>query len=217
MITAVISARAGSRRLKDKNILPFGDTNLLVRKIRQLKTVKGIDNIIVSSDSKEYLDMAAAEGVGVHLRDKIYSDEVSVPFGKVVKKICSEIRGEHIMWCTCTCPLTMPEHYEQAIEKYKEMIPDVYDSLLSFEKLKVFLWDNDGPMNYGLGSRHVPSQNLPDIYKPTFGIVMAPRLKMVEWEYFHGRDPYKFILDKRSSVDIDDELDMLCAKAWNAV
>lgn len=50
-MTAIIPVRAGSRRLKNKNILPFGDSNLLVWKIRQLKTVESIDNIIVSSDS----------------------------------------------------------------------------------------------------------------------------------------------------------------------
>jgi N-acylneuraminate cytidylyltransferase len=33
-ITAIIPVRAGSRRLKNKNILQFGDTNLLIRKIR---------------------------------------------------------------------------------------------------------------------------------------------------------------------------------------
>lgn len=43
IITAVIPARAGSRRLKNKNILPFADSNLLIHKIRQLKKVKGVD------------------------------------------------------------------------------------------------------------------------------------------------------------------------------
>ena len=39
VLTAVISVRAGSRRLPNKNILPFGGSNLLIHKIRQLKSV----------------------------------------------------------------------------------------------------------------------------------------------------------------------------------
>ena len=36
---------------------------------------------------------------------------------------------------------------------------------------------------------------------------------MIEWNYFHGVNPYKFILYKRSSVDIDDGLDLALARA----
>ncbi len=37
---------------------------------------------------------------------------------------------------------------------------------------------------------------------------------MIEWKYFHGSNPYKYILDKRTSIDIDDGLDLACARAW---
>ncbi|MHB9294217.1 hypothetical protein Holit_03343 [Hollandina sp. SP2] len=37
---------------------------------------------------------------------------------------------------------------------------------------------------------------------------------MIKWKYFHGHHPYKYIMDKRSSIDIDDIYDMECAKAW---
>lgn len=62
-ITAVIPVRAGSRRLPNKNILPFGNSNLLVHKIRQLNQVKSIDTIVVSSDSDEMLNMALSESI----------------------------------------------------------------------------------------------------------------------------------------------------------
>lgn len=50
-ITAVIPVRAGSRRLKNKNVAPFAGTNLLINKIEQLKKVDKINRIVVSSDS----------------------------------------------------------------------------------------------------------------------------------------------------------------------
>ena len=37
MITAVIAVRAGSQRVKNKNIKPFGNSNLLEMKIKTLK------------------------------------------------------------------------------------------------------------------------------------------------------------------------------------
>ena len=50
-ITAIIPVRAGSTRLKNKNVAPFAGTNLLVNKIHQLQDVKEITRIVVSSDS----------------------------------------------------------------------------------------------------------------------------------------------------------------------
>ena len=158
--TAIIPVRAGPRRLKNKNILQFGDSNLLVRKIRQLKLVQKngfIDNIVVSSDSDEMLKMAENEKVLTHKRQSIYADDVSVPFGEVVKNICENVFGDNILWATCTSPLTLPKHYEEAIKTYKIKVPAENDSLVSFEILKVFLWDDNGPINYGLGKKHVVS------------------------------------------------------------
>ena len=47
-ITAVIPVKGNSTRLPNKNILPFGDSNLLQHKIEQLKHVEGLHEIIVS-------------------------------------------------------------------------------------------------------------------------------------------------------------------------
>ena len=115
-VTAVVPAGAGSRRLKNKNMLDFQGEPLLVRKIRQLKEVESVDRIVVSSDSEEMLSCAEAEGVLVHRREERYADDVSVPFGEVVKNICEAIGGETVLWAPCTSPLTMPAHYSDAID-----------------------------------------------------------------------------------------------------
>ena len=94
--------------MKDKNIAPFGDSNLLVHKIRQLKKVPSIDRIVVSSDSDEYLAMAKAEGVLAHKRDREYCIEgegQTKSFGEVVRHIAESVEGEHIVWCQPTSPL----------------------------------------------------------------------------------------------------------------
>ena len=62
-ITAIIPVKANSSRLPGKNILPFGNSNLLVHKIEQLKQVEEITDIIVSSDSDIMLEMAENAGV----------------------------------------------------------------------------------------------------------------------------------------------------------
>lgn len=213
-ITAVIPVRQGSRRLKNKNVAPFAGTNLLINKINHLKQVKEIDNIVVSSDSDLMLAMAESQGVGTHKRAPEFCDEKSKTFGEVVAHVCENVPGDHILWATCTAPLVFPKHYRQAISLYYQALEQGYDSLVSMEMIKRYLWDDKGPLNYELGVKHVPSQQLPPLYIVTDGILLAPRAKMIEWKYFHGSHPYRYILDKRTSVDIDDGLDLAQARAW---
>lgn len=214
MITAIVPVRKGSRRLKNKNISGFANSNLLLYKIDQLKAVKTVSKIVVSSDCDEMLQMASDRGVFIHKRADEYCDEVTKKFGEVVAHICENVTGEHILWATCTSPLVEPHHYIQAINCYLRVLGKDFDSLMSVEELKRYLWDEKGPINYKLGIDHVPSQQLPPLYRVTDGILLAPRLNMIEWKYFHGTSPYLFKMDKRSSIDIDDVYDLACAKAW---
>ncbi len=213
-ITAVIPVRAGSTRLKNKNIAPFAGTNLLVNKINQLKQVKEIDDIVVSSDSDLMLNMAKAVGANVHKRAQEYCDEKTKTFGEVVRHIAESVPGDDILWATCTSPLVFPNDYREAIKAYYNALDEGYDSLMSVESFKRYIWTEEGPLNYELGVKHVPSQKLPPMYFVTDGILMAPREKMIGWAYFHGRNPYKFLVNKRTGCDIDDGLDLACARAW---
>lgn len=214
MITAIIPVRAGSRRLKNKNLSEFNGTTLLENKINQLLKSKYINTIVVSSDSDEMLDIAKSYGVVTHKRSYEYCDEITKPFGEVVSHICRNVEGNHVVWATCTSPLVDYTDYDNAIEKYFDALDSGYDSLMSVELIKRYLWDSNSPINYKLGLEHVPSQELPDMYVVTDGILIAPRSMMIEWNYFHGINPYKYILPKIKCVDIDDELDLLVAKSY---
>ena len=160
-ITAIIPVREGSRRLKNKNIAPFAGTNLLINKIDQLKKVKEISNIVVSSDSDLMLEMARSQGVTTHKRAIEFCDEKTKTFGEVVAHICENVSGDDILWATCTAPLVFPKHYSEAIQLYYNAIEEGFDSLVSMEAFKRYLWDDNGPVNYELGKKHVPSQQLP--------------------------------------------------------
>lgn len=213
-ITAIIPVREGSRRLRNKNIAPFAGTNLLLNKIEQLKKVSEVTRIVVSSDSDLMLEMAKRAGVETHKRAIEYCDEKTKTFGEVVRHIAESVDGEHILWATCTSPLVFPKTYKKAISEYFPALENGFDSLVSFEVIKRYLWNEKGPLNYELGLKHVPSQQLPNLYIVTDGILLAPRKKMIEWSYFHGKKPYKFIIDKRTALDIDDGLDLATARAW---
>ena len=52
-ITAVIPIRTGSRRVKDKNLRAFANTNLMELKIKNLLQVPELTSIVVNTNSEE--------------------------------------------------------------------------------------------------------------------------------------------------------------------
>ena len=214
-ITAVVPAREGSRRLRNKNLAPFGGQPLLVHKIRQLQRVADVSRIVVSSDSDRMLELAEQEGVDVHRRVPEYADDVvGRSMGETIAHIATSVPGDVVMWAQCTSPLVDEHVYARAIARYREALTEGYDSLLTVTRIHEYLWGADGPVNFQPGLGHVPSQQLPELYRATFGVLLAPRESMIGWSYYHGPNPYRMVVSKREAVDIDDGLDLLCARAW---
>ncbi len=214
--TAIIPVRAGSKRIKDKNISKFGKTNLLENKINILKKIKLIDNIVVSSDSNKMLEIAKKKGVKIHRRSAEYCDEQTKSFGSVVRHICESVDGENIIWSSVTSPLISNETYSKSIKIYKKNIlsNNYHDSLMTVEPFKKYICNKDGPLNYKSGVKHVPSQKLNELYFVTGGIFIAPRKKMIKWNYHYGPNAYKMPLDKIESLDIDDGMDLELANFY---
>lgn len=212
-VTAVIPVRGGSRRVPNKNIRKFGNSSLLVNKIRQLKQVDFIDRIIVSSDSDVMLQVAADENVEIQKRPLEYCDEKTRTFNEVVEYVASHAEGDVMMWTPCTCPLVEPDSYKGAIKAFEESVltSQKYDSVVSAKILKEYVFDEDGPVNFN-PVHHVPSQELPDWKIIINGFLIALRKDMILWKYFYGKKPLLIPVDKISAIDIDDMDDFVMAE-----
>lgn len=212
-IVALITVRAGSKRVPHKNIRPFGDSNLLIRKIRQLKNVSEISNIVVSSDSDEMLKMAKQEGCIINKRPIEYCDEKSKTFNEMVEYVTKNCPGDIILWTPCVCPFTNEKNFNQAIEAYNKYVENgSYDSVVSSKVFKEYLFDKTGPHNFSI-KNHVKSQDLPDWKIIVNGFFMAPRTDMQKWRFVYGPKPYLVTLSKKEAIDIDDMDDFKIASS----
>lgn len=116
-IVAVIPVKEHSSRLNNKNILPFADTTLLEYKIKQLKQVKEISKILVSSDSIKMLEISKSYDVDIDKRPIEYANETK-PFGEFLQYITTIVNNTHLMWACCTSTLVSTDRYKEAIESY---------------------------------------------------------------------------------------------------
>lgn len=213
-ITAVIPVRAGSSRVKNKNIRAFAGSSLLAIKIRQLQSVDEIGRIIVSSDSDEMLELARSLGVTAMERPPEYCDEKSRTFNEVVSYIAGEqVKSGVMIWAPCVCPFVTGGLLRDGIGLFRKVESgDVEgDSVATASLLKEYIFDETGPANFSI-AHHVPSQRLPNWHCIKNGFFIARAEDMDRWGFVYGPHPVLFELDKCQSMDIDDEFDFNLAE-----
>ncbi len=194
-ITAIIPVRKNSVRLKNKNFLSFfNNKSLLEIKINQLKEIKFIDNIVVSSDSITAKKIAKRNKVNFHNRKKYYASS-KCSGGSFFKNLAESIEGDYLVYCPCTSPIIKKKTYNLFFKKFISE-KHKYDSFNTVSKLKTFIWKNQKPLNYNF-SNAPNSQDLPDIYHAlTFGINIISKNKMIKYRNIVGKKPKFVILSK---------------------
>lgn len=207
-ICALIAVRSGSKRVPDKNIRSFADSNLLELKINSIKKTS-IDKIYVSSDDDRMLDLATRLGVVAIKRDKYYASD-HVPMSEVYVHMAQNLECEHIAYLNVTSPLLLSETLQSCVERYRSL-PKEYDSLATVTLIKEYMWMNDVPVNYD-PRNHPRSQDLPEIYGVNFAACILPRALMVQNRNIIGNSFFKFETSQEESVDIDTMIDFEIAE-----
>lgn len=208
-IKALVAVRSGSERVLNKNLRPFAGSNLLEFKLKQLKTIKELDGIVVNSNDDRMLEIADKLGVETVKRDPLYATS-SVSMSDVYKNMAENFNGDIVMYANVTNPLVNTESYINGIKTFKE-IRDRFDSLNSAHLIKEFMFLDNKPINYDL--EHQPrSQDLPNIYALNFAFSILTKEDMIRYTNVIGRAPYMYELTESESVDIDTEFDFEIAE-----
>jgi CMP-N,N'-diacetyllegionaminic acid synthase len=203
-VVAVVPVRKGSQRVKSKNTRPFSHTSLLELKLRVLKHVKGIDEIIVNTDCEESLRIANSLGIATHIRDPQFANS-QVTNDQHWRHIAETTDTDILLMAQTTSPLVTVKTYQDALNQFFNLEGE-NDSINSVSPEKKFLWLDGQALNYD--SHKTPkSQDLPNIVSLNFAITIINRQVMINRENVIGSNPFFITLSKSESVDIDDQSD----------
>lgn len=213
-IAALIPARSGSTRVRDKNLRLLGKYPLLVRKIKQLQSSE-VDEIFLGSDDSGYLEIAEGLGATPILRSNFACDESVSTSNDMIAEFVSRIPDNFdiIVWAHCTNPFLYAKHYDAALELFQKSMSS-YDSLLSVQKIQNHMWGREAsPLNYDPWSaKHTLSRDLDPVYFQTGGIFIQWAKKMRENKYFFGDKPKFISHNSTEAIDIDTEDDFSMAE-----
>lgn len=218
---AVIPARSGSKGLTDKNIRLFAGKPLIYYSIRAALAANVFAEVMVSTDSDEYARIAQSHGASVpFLRsDKNASDtatswDVVREVLKMYQKSGKEF--DSVTLLQPTSPLRTSEDIIQGFRILEETKGNAVVSVCEADHSP--LWCGVLSENFSMKGfipktiLNLPRQHLPKHYRINGAVYIVKCSALYSHISLYDNSCYALIMDKRNSVDIDDELDFIIAE-----
>ena len=214
---AIIPARGGSKRLPNKNMLNLAGKPLLCWSIKAALQSKYINKVVVSSDTQEILNISKQEGAETIKRPDYLSSDGATTFDAIKHTIESLQPYDYIVLLQPTSPLRNALHVDEAIELLERKKADAIISVCESEHSP--LWANTLDKTLSLSNFidesiiSKRSQELERYYHLNGAIYICDTKKLLEQkEFFLKENIFAYIMDKKSSVDIDEDIDFKLAE-----
>ena len=207
IIDIFLPCRSSSARIKNKNIKKFSNKKfgLLELKISQLILVKGIRNIVVSTNDKKIINFLKKKKIKKIIIDKRANNlcTSSTSTDLLIKYVPKLIESDHILWTHVTSPFFNNKNYEGAIKIYKNNLKK-YDSLMGVTKIQDFIYDKKKPINFNKKKEKWPrTQTLKMLYAVNNSIFLSSRKNYLKLNDRIGKKPFLMEINKIKSFDID--------------
>jgi len=214
---AIIPARGGSKRLPRKNILDLNNKPLISYTIEAGLCSKYIDKVIVSSDNDEILKISEKYGAETINRPAILANDTATTFDAIKHTIDNTERYDYIVLLQATSPLRDSKDIDEAIELLKIKKAKAIVSVCEMDHSP--LWSNtigdDLSMSGFLEDNilNKRSQDLKKYYRLNGAIYICKTDELLTAKSFFLKDDiYGFKMDKKKSIDIDEEIDFKLAE-----
>lgn len=221
---AIIPARSGSKGLPDKNITDLNGKPLIYYTIKAALDSKCFDEVMVSTDSPRYADIAITYGACVpFFRSKEMSSDNAGSWD-AVREVLTEYakRGvgfDHVALLQPTSPLRGADDIKQIFKLLERH--EVTNAISVTEVDHPIQWcfkmPEDGSMKEKAHSpyNYTRRQDLDRYYRENGAIYVVDAKKIMDRDYdIYADKCYGHIMARDRSIDIDTMMDLVIAKVY---
>lgn len=216
---AIIPARGGSKRLPNKNILPLDGKPLIVWTIEAALDSQLFDMVLVSTDSQDIADISISAGAMVPFLRPVELANDTATTNDVVSHMVKWVEAEHdvvelVALLQPTSPLRDADNIKDAMKLYEEKNAASVISVCELDHPIQYCnrLPNDFSMkDFVTVSANKRTQDLEPYYRLNGAIYIFERKFVGFLSEIYSDNSFSYIMNKESSVDIDDEYDFLFA------
>jgi len=221
MKIAILPARGGSKRIKDKNIVEFCGRPMMAYALEAARESGLFDIIHVSTDSERIAEVAARLGFPVDfLRDPALSDD-NTPLMPVLRWVLNEYKArgqtiEDVCLLMPCAPLIEASDLTGAYARYVEAGRKAV--VLAVVPFAYPIWRSLAPDGEGVlrpvFPEHWPkrSQDLPAAYHDAGVFSFSPAANILDPNLVVSQAMLPFPLARYKAVDIDEPEDLMLAE-----
>jgi CMP-N-acetylneuraminic acid synthetase len=162
---AMVPARMGSQRLKQKNLIPLRGEPLIVHAIRKCRDAGVFDEIWVNSEHTAFSEIAEREGVSFHPRPAHLADNLATS-EQFVAEFLEARECDYLFQVHSIAPLLTVPSLKQFVAEMQRGEADVLLSVVD-EPLEAFC--RDEPVNFSLTTK-TNSQDLAPIRRISWSV-----------------------------------------------
>lgn len=226
-VTAIVIARGGSKGLPAKNLRPLLGRPLVTWSIDHAKAMHSADLVVLSTEDERIAQVGRDAGVRVILRPAELANDaarVDDTMRHAVAELEKDgVRLDLLLMLYGNVPIRRPGLLDAAVSM---LVTTGCDSVQSFAPVGAFhpWWmyrmDSEGRVSWYDDHKVYRRQELPPLYMPDAGAIVLRRDVLMdaanrpnEPHAFFGKDRRGIVQAADSTVDIDDETDLLVAEA----
>lgn len=217
---AIIPARSGSKGIMDKNIRDLCGKPLVVYSIEAAIKSGEFDEVMVSTDSEKYAEIAKQYGASVPFLRSTTTASDTASSWDMVDEVLNKYRAEGQEFDTfCLLQPTSPlRTYDDIINAY-----DIYRAKADFAVVSVCeaehspLWCGHLPENGEfigyLSKENMKQRQLGGVfYRLNGAIYIVDTKKFKKSRFLYQEGSFAYIMSQDKSIDIDTELDFELAE-----
>ena len=220
MNIAIIPARSGSKGLNNKNIKMLNGMPLLAYTIQAALQSELFQEVMVSTDSREYAEIAKEFGAQVpFMRSQKLADDITSSWD-VVREVLDNYRKDGREFDTIallqpTSPLRSSTDIINGFSLMKEKKANLVVGVCEMDHSP--LWSNTLPDNLSMEKfidpelTKLPRQSIPKYYRINGAIYIVKVDYLENRSNIYEKDSFALLMSKYNSIDIDDEFDFKLA------
>lgn len=218
---AVIPARSGSKGLRDKNIRELGGKPLLAYSIEAALESRQFEEVMVSTDSEKYAEIAMQYGATVpFLRSNETAGDTASTWD-TVREVLWEYQGlgrsfDTVCVLQPTSPLRIAEDIEKGYILYREKDAKAVVSVCEMEHSPLLsnVLPDDMCMDHFIDDAYYAKrrQGMKTYYRINGALYIVDTRYLQVMNNLYGENTYACVMPGKRSVDIDTADDLLYAQ-----
>tara|TARA_B100001964_G_scaffold242826_1_gene318792 strand:- start:3213 stop:3914 length:702 start_codon:yes stop_codon:yes gene_type:complete len=218
-VIAIIPARAGSKRISNKNIMEFMGKPMIAWTIEAALESGIFTDVLVSTDGKDIAEHSRSLGASVpFLRNSAYADDLTPVSMATVDSLIQMEQYRQVLYDVViqlmpNCPCRTADDIVASYDNFLTTSSDFQISVFRFGWMNPW-WamglddKTKRPKPLFPEALKKRSQDLGELYCPTGAVWIADTKELKKQKTFYGNKYRVFPLDWRNSVDIDDMDDL---------